>query len=277
VVEIDTNYTPDKAALAIINAYNSFPLNAKDSTGLSGLGFRVGRYPFEAPVEWHKWAKQNVAAAARQASVLAEVYINGLASLTTAGGIVVTAGDIADNKFSWHHLLVAVPLMVHLPRAINGLKIKVAKTGEELSLARTEVEALSKLSPAEQELLVAEAAAAKTPAEAKAILSRSNNVVYRSLNEAGDVIYVGITNNFARRAAAHLQSRGLQIVPLLKGLSRSDARAVEQVLIEIHQLGARGGTLLNKINAIAKTNPTFADQLRRGLQLLQSIGYRPGM
>ena len=53
-----------------------------------------------------------------------------------------------------------------------------------------------------------------------------------------------------------------------------DARAVEQALIEIHKLGRNGGTLLNKINSIARTNPAYADQLRRGYELLESIGYR---
>jgi hypothetical protein len=58
------------------------------------------------------------------------------------------------------------------------------------------------------------------------------------------------------------------------GLSRSDARAVEQALIEIHGLGKNGGTLLNHINSIASSNPAYADQLRRGYELLRTIGYK---
>jgi predicted esterase len=57
------------------------------------------------------------------------------------------------------------------------------------------------------------------------------------------------------------------------GLSRSDARAVEQALIEVHGLGRSGGTLLNRINSIAPSNPAYADQLRRGYELLQTVGY----
>jgi hypothetical protein len=34
-----------------------------------------------------------------------------------------------------------------------------------------------------------------------------------------------------------------------------------------------GGTLLNKINSIAACNPTYSDQLRRGYELLRTIGY----
>jgi excinuclease UvrABC nuclease subunit len=99
------------------------------------------------------------------------------------------------------------------------------------------------------------------------------SIVYRSLNAAGDVNYVGITNNLARRAAEQLTGRGLQIEKLMGGLSRSDARSVEQALIEIHGLGKNGGSLLNKINSIAVRNPAYATQLSRGYDLLRTIGY----
>ncbi len=56
--------------------------------------------------------------------------------------------------------------------------------------------------------------------------------------------------------------------------SRPDARAVEQALIEINGLGKNGGTLLNKINGIAKSNPAYASLVQRGYDLLKSIGYK---
>jgi hypothetical protein len=98
------------------------------------------------------------------------------------------------------------------------------------------------------------------------------NIVYAS-TESGVTQYVGITNNLAKRAAQHLKSKGIKIEPLLRGLTRSDARAVEQALIEIHGLSKNGGTLLNKINSISKTNPTYGEQLQRGYELLKTIGY----
>lgn len=101
-----------------------------------------------------------------------------------------------------------------------------------------------------------------------------SDVVYRSVTAAGKVQYVGITNNLARRAAEHLTSRGIQVEKVLGGLSRSDARAVEQALIEIHGLGKNGGTLLNRINSIAPSSPAYAQQVQRGYELLKSIGYR---
>ena len=102
---------------------------------------------------------------------------------------------------------------------------------------------------------------------------KSSTSVYRSVDAAGNVTYVGITNHLARRAAEHLRTKGIQIERLLGRLSRSDAKALEQALIEHHGLGTNGGTLLNKINSIAASNPAYAAQLRRGLELLESIGY----
>jgi len=107
---------------------------------------------------------------------------------------------------------------------------------------------------------------------AEVATSTGENVVYHSV-ENGVTQYVGITNNLARRAAEHLASKGINISPLMRGLSRVDARAVEQTLIEIHGLGKNGGTLLNRINSIARSNPTYGAQLERGYQLLKSIGY----
>lgn len=107
-----------------------------------------------------------------------------------------------------------------------------------------------------------------------------SNVVYRSVNAADDVQYVGITNNYLRREGEHLATKGIQIekIPGLTQLSRSDARAVEQVLIELHGLGKNGGTLLNKINSIAKSNKNniYENSLRRGMEILQKVGY-PGI
>ena len=102
---------------------------------------------------------------------------------------------------------------------------------------------------------------------------KGKNVVYTSTNADDVVQYVGITNNYARRAAEHLRDKGINIQPLMKDLSRSDARAVEQALIEIHGLQKNGGTLMNKINSISIKNPSYAKQLERGHELLKSIGY----
>jgi len=102
--------------------------------------------------------------------------------------------------------------------------------------------------------------------------------VYESYNAAGDVQYVGITNDIARRAAEHARAKGITIDPIsgLSGnLSKYDAHGVEQALIDFYGLAKNGGTLLNRINSIARSNPNFPAQLQRGIDLLRRVGY-PG-
>ena len=99
------------------------------------------------------------------------------------------------------------------------------------------------------------------------------NLVYRSLNASGDVNHVGITGNYERRAAEQLAEKGINIEPIfgLQNLSRADARAVEQVLIETHGIGTKGGTLLNKINSISPNNPIYQQSIQRGIELLREL------
>ena len=103
-------------------------------------------------------------------------------------------------------------------------------------------------------------------------------LVYQSVNEAGEVQYVGMTSNFEARAAAHLAGNNgsgvaFQIEPIagLDGLSLEDARAAEQTLIDTHGLG----NLLNIRNSISPTNdPEFyINSILRGHELLQGAGY----
>ncbi|KFE66801.1 hypothetical protein [Hyalangium minutum] len=105
---------------------------------------------------------------------------------------------------------------------------------------------------------------------AVAMASSGDTTVYISRN-GGQLQYVGITNDLARRAAEQLREKGIHIEDLMNNLSREDARAVEQVLIEIHGLQKNGGTLLNRINSIARSNPKYARALRRGKELLKTL------
>jgi hypothetical protein len=74
----------------------------------------------------------------------------------------------------------------------------------------------------------------------------------------------------ARRGAPSEQGHQ-KLDKLMTGLSRADARSVEQALIEIHGLEKNGGTLI--INSIASTNPAYASAVQRGDELFRSIGY----
>jgi RHS repeat-associated protein len=106
-------------------------------------------------------------------------------------------------------------------------------------------------------------------------IGTGSTAVYQSVNAASEVQYVGITNNLARRAAEHAARFAIQRIAGLSNLTRVDAKAVEQVLIEYFQLGKNGGTLLNQINSIAQSNPVYAQAIQRGIQILKSVGY-PG-
>ncbi|GAA5497654.1 hypothetical protein Rhal01_03854 [Rubritalea halochordaticola] len=102
-----------------------------------------------------------------------------------------------------------------------------------------------------------------------------NNLVYQSIDRAaGKVNYVGITRNFAARQSAHARLKGIQIQRIdgLSGLSRFDARSVEQVLIERHGLSRNNGTLLNLINSIAPNNPIYRKAIKRGEEILEGVG-----
>jgi len=87
------------------------------------------------------------------------------------------------------------------------------------------------------------------------------------------VKYYGITNDFARRGAEHINVKGWTIekIPGLELLSRYDARDVEQVLIQNSGLP----NLYNKINSIAPSNELYVQAVQRGTYILQQIGLIP--
>ena len=107
-------------------------------------------------------------------------------------------------------------------------------------------------------------------------IKTGTTVVYRYV-ENGVTRYVGITNDFARRAGEHIRQRGWGIEKItgLDELSRYDARAVEQALIEYYQLSRHGGVLWNRINSIAASNPIYEEALKRGQEILETIGFFP--
>lgn len=121
-----------------------------------------------------------------------------------------------------------------------------------------------------------ESAQAGTAARA-ATPNPGKTTVYQSFDSSGKVQYVGITDDFPARASAHASQKGISIsqIPGLENISRVDARAVEQVLIENYGLGRNGGQLLNKINSISPSNDIYEGAIDRGASLLRTLGY-PG-
>jgi RHS repeat-associated protein len=104
--------------------------------------------------------------------------------------------------------------------------------------------------------------------EMGAVAESGSNYVYQIVQE-GKTVYVGITNDLQRRGAEH----GAKLEQIVDGLTRSQARGVEQALIEQFGLQKNGGALLNKINSISPSNPTYKELVQFGRQLLQSINY----
>lgn len=84
-----------------------------------------------------------------------------------------------------------------------------------------------------------------------------------------------LSPTFAAQPTPSYRGLRIQRIPGLRRVTSDEARAVEQVLIELHGLAKNGGTLLNKINSIAKTNPKYANALKLGAKLLRKAGYLP--
>ena len=106
-----------------------------------------------------------------------------------------------------------------------------------------------------------------------------NTCVYTSTDpKTGKVNYVGITDKFDARKAAHALLRGIEIkvVEGLESLTRKEARAVEQALIELYKLGKNGGSLINKINSIARNNPVYSSAREIATGILNKLHF-PGL
>ena len=70
-----------------------------------------------------------------------------------------------------------------------------------------------------------------------------------------DVWYVGRTNNFDRRYKEHNKNwffglDGFEMVPIVSGLTKQNARALEQILISVYSIDG----IENQINSIARNN-----------------------
>ena len=93
---------------------------------------------------------------------------------------------------------------------------------------------------------------------------------YIGINLLTGETYIGITNNIIRRGVEHLHNN-IAITPvssLLKNLSRYEAKAVEQALINRTGLG----NLLNKINSISPGSAGYSAAIQLGEGLLKAAG-----
>jgi len=99
--------------------------------------------------------------------------------------------------------------------------------------------------------------------------------VYQSVVK-GTTDYVGMTGRtLSARAAEHLRLAARTVQPVVTGLSHRAARATEQALLEYHGLVKNGGTLLNRINSIAQSNPKYKASIDLGKSILKELGILP--
>jgi hypothetical protein len=94
-----------------------------------------------------------------------------------------------------------------------------------------------------------------------------NECVYQALDQARNVVHIGITKSFAARQARHASR--FQIQPIIHGVTRADARAIEQRLIDTIERVKNGGTLSKKTNSIAQSNSIYAS----AIQLATALGF----
>ena len=90
-----------------------------------------------------------------------------------------------------------------------------------------------------------------------ATVSSHTHSVY--ISKSGNTVnYAGRTNNVIRRTAEHkYAARGVVPQEVAKKLTLKQARGLEQALINRYGLLKNGGTLINKINSIAISNPIY--------------------
>ena len=88
----------------------------------------------------------------------------------------------------------------------------------------------------------------------------------------GTINYVGRTNNIARRTAEHaLNGKGVVPQEVANKLSLRQARGLEQALIEKYGMIKNGGTLINKINSIASSNPIYEKAVKWGFNFIKKF------
>jgi hypothetical protein len=164
IVMVDADFTAGEAAQAIIAEATSGWF--ADSMGAYYRKHRFARSPgYETFRQWQQGA---VADAGRLASILAELYLSGAATVTAAGDLVVTIGDVADNGLQWNQLLSVLPLIGHLPVVAIFLKIGPRK----IKIPKELAEKLKRLDPKARKALLAKAAAVKSDDEAAAIIKQ---------------------------------------------------------------------------------------------------------
>jgi len=115
------------------------------------------------------------------------------------------------------------------------------------------------------------ASVAATGVAVNAVAGAVGHSVYTSITDG--MPYFGRTNSMERRGNEHAKGLGIRIREVIGGLTKTEASAVEQVLIESRGLKKNGGDLLNQINSISPNRKDYEELKAIGRNLLDSINY----
>lgn len=151
--------------------------------------------------------------------------------------------------------------------AVESAVNPLAKITKVTRLAAAATRMLTKAPKANR---AASAATQSISRAVRRVSSPRNNTVYIERGTSGPR-YVGITNNYARRASEHRRA-GRNVTPSVTGLNRFDAHAVEQAVINRYGLSRNGGTLTNAINSVSRRDLMYRVYVWRGNSILKRAG-----
>ncbi len=157
-----------------------------------------------------------------------------------------------DDPWAWVGLAADVVSLV-VPFATGGGLIvdAITHSDEVVDLMKYGDDVVETVVAHSDEVLDTTNKTLKQIKQASESLEKGTDYVYVARNQTTNIIeYVGITNDFDRRAAEWAR-KGRKIEHYIDNVSRDSARILEQTVIETFGMKKNGGILLNKINSIS--------------------------
>ena len=149
-----------------------------------------------------------------------------------------------DDPWAWVGLAADAVDLIPFVTGVGEVTRAVNTTRKAVNTIVETADSLNDLRKATDNTLDAIKASSKA-------LKKGDNFVYIARNPNSKIIeYVGITNDFDRRAAEWAR-QGRKIEHYVDNVSRDSARILEQTVIETFGMSKHGGILTNKINSIS--------------------------
>jgi len=182
--------------------------------------------------------------------------------------------DIAANAADGQLIPAVVSAVALAPFAGDSAKTvavlrKFAKRGDRAKAAVSAVIARLPWSEATKKKAIRKIFGARVRLPAALADGPKNNTVYTANR------YVGITDDFARRKSQHASNRRKFTpipMPGASGLTRGEARAIEEACIVLLGMRIHGGDLENQRHSINPKLPYYDDALTYGKKRLRELG-----